>query len=109
MSCSIGAPSRAGRRRASARRRVFLLRTLHLAGGRQDRVDRLDGADGLPTPAGPFFVELRARIERAEAGDEQVREELVIVLADPGVAAVEGLGLHALELRGDGLRVVGLG
>jgi hypothetical protein len=57
------------------------LRTLHLAGRRQNRVDRFDGADGLPAPAGPFFIELGARIERPDAGDEQIGEELMIVLA----------------------------
>src|SRR5450631_4301242 len=87
-----------GRRRAIARRRVVRLRTVHLAGRRQDGVSRLNRADGLPAPTCPLFVELGAGLKRAKAADIQVREELMIVLAQPRVAAVESLGFDAFEL-----------
>src|SRR5271165_1718501 len=81
---------------------------LQLAGGRKDRVLRLDGADELPAPAGAFLVELRAGVELAETTDIHGLEELVVVLAHEAVAAAEDPGLHTFELLGDRLGVVRL-
>ena len=82
------------------------LRPLHLAGGWQDRVFRLDDADGLPTPTSALFVEFRAGIQRAEAGDIHVFEYLMIVLAHCRVAAIESFDGHSLEFLGNGLWII---
>ena len=63
----------------------------------------------LPAPAGFFFIEFRAGIKRAEAGDIHVLEELVVIFAHVAFAAVKGREFHAFELRRDSLRLVGIG
>src|SRR6202453_2981907 len=119
MSCSIRA-SRLEHRRAP--RRGFgrapappppspRLRSgpLHFAGGRQNRVVRLDYADLPPAPAGSFFVEFGAGIEWTKATDEHVLKQLMVLFAHGDFAAVEAFGSHAFELGGGRLGIIALG
>src|SRR5271156_3531022 len=121
MSCSIRAsplehrraPRRAygsaGGLRASPPPARLRSGPLHFAGGRQDRVVRLDYADLPPAPARSFLVEFGAGVEGAEAADEHVLKQLMVVFAHGDFAAVEAFSRHAFELGGERLGIIALG
>src|SRR5208337_4042979 len=98
------AAARRGRRRPCRRAPVRAVPSCRSWAG-----SYLDDADRPPAPAGALLVEFGARVERAEAGDVNVLEELMVVLAHGDLAAVEALGRHAFELLRHRLGVVGLG
>src|ERR1700753_3762205 len=72
---------------------------LHLAGGRQHRLRGVDLGHQVPAPTGTFLVERLLLLvgQGAERGDVDRLEELVVVLAHEGIAAVVGIDLHVLE------------
>src|SRR6266568_4444398 len=76
-------------------------RAVHLAAGRHDGVVGVHLADHLPAPAGVFLVERLVLADRAEVGNVDRLEELMVVGPHEALAAAVHLDLHALELGGD--------
>src|SRR4029077_961096 len=79
---------------------------VHLASRRKDCVRGLYPGNVRPTPTGALFVELLGGLEWAETRDVHGLEELVVVLTHPAFATGEHLELHAVELGGDGFRII---
>src|SRR4051812_22393568 len=106
----LPSPRPSPRKRGEGKR----LRPVHLAGGRQRGLWRVDPGDQLPAPAGLLLVEGLLLGALAERSNIHGLEELVIVLPHHAFAAVVHIELHALERLGDldrleRLRLVGSG